>query len=350
MSADAAHDLDALADDPEVAGLLALAIAVAGGAAVGVADAEGAVVIGRPAGPVPARSHPITLDDRIVGAAIGEAGASAELLALVARAIELLLAGGRDQAERARVSHELAIGRRIQQSLLPRFLPEIKGWTFAADYEPAREVGGDLFDVFHLRGRPDLICLLIADVTGKGVPAALLMADVRALLHAAADNADGPADALGRVNGILVRERATPLFVTAALLVVDVASGRIAFASAGHEPPLVARFRGGIDRLDVPGPILGAFGDATFDQGTAELHRGDALLLYTDGLTEARDPGRRFYGEDRLLETLNSACGLAAEEIKRTLVDDVHHFRGAAEAHDDLTLLVVERGLASGAA
>ena len=114
-------------------------------------------------------------------------------------------------------------------------------------YEPAREVGGDLFDVFHLRGRPDLVCLLIADVTGKGIPAALLMADVRALLHAAADNADGPGDALRRVNGILVRERATPLFVTAALLVVDVASGAVRFASAGHEPPLVARFRGGID-------------------------------------------------------------------------------------------------------
>ena len=123
------------------------------------------------------------------------------------------------------MTHELAIGRRIQQSLLPRFLPEIEGWTFAAGYEPAREVGGDLFDVFQLRGRPDLVCLLIADVTGKGIPAALLMADVRALLHAAADNADGPADALGRVNGILVRERATPLFVTAALLVVDTASG-----------------------------------------------------------------------------------------------------------------------------
>ena len=301
------------------------------------------MVAGRPAGPIPAHAHPIVLDERRVGAVIGAAGAPAELLALVARALELLLAGGRDQAERARVTHELAIGRRIQQSLLPRFLPEIEGWTFAAGYEPAREVGGDLFDVFHLRGRPDLVCLLIADVTGKGIPAALLMADVRALLHAAADNADGPADALGRVNGILVRERMTPLFVTAALLVVDTASGKIRFASAGHEPPLVARFRGGIDALDVPGPILGAFGDATFDEGTAELRRGDALLLYTDGLTEARDVERRFYGEDRLLETLGAVCGKAAEEIKQTIVDDAHRFRGSADAHDDLTLLVVER-------
>jgi len=348
VSADPGHDLDVFADDPEVAGLLALASAAAGGAPIGVTDAEGSLVAGRPAGPIPARSHPIVLDERIVGAVIGDAEASAELLTLVARALELLVASGRDQAERARVTHELAIGRRIQQSLLPRFLPDIEGWTFAAGYEPAREVGGDLFDVFQLRGRRDLVCLLIADVTGKGVPAALLMADVRALLHAAADNADGPADALGRVNGILVRERATPLFVTAALLVVDVGSGRVRFASAGHEPPFVARFRGGIDRLDVAGPILGAFGDATFDEGSAELRLGDALLLYTDGLTEARDPERRFYGEDRLLETLMSVCGAAAEEIKRTIVDDVHEFRGAADAHDDLTLLVMERRLHRG--
>ncbi len=348
MSADAPHDLDALADDPEVAGLLALASAAAGGAPIGVAEQGGAVVAGRPAGPVPPRSHPIVLDEQTIGAVIGTNGVPPELLALVARALELLLASGRDQAERARVTHELAIGRRIQQSLLPRFLPEIEGWTFAAGYEPAREVGGDLFDVFHLRDRPELVCLLIADVTGKGIPAALLMADVRALLHAAADNADGPGDALGRVNGILVRERATPLFVTAALLVVDVASGAIRFASAGHEPSLVARFRGGIEGLEVPGPILGAFGDATFEEGTADLRRGDALLLYTDGLTEARDPERRFYGEDRLLETLNSVCGMAAEEIKRTIVDDVHRFRGAAEAHDDLTLLVLERRLTGG--
>ena len=343
MGPDGSHDLDSLADDPEVAGLLALASAAAGGAPIGVAEGGGVVVAGRPAGPVPARSHPIVLDERTIGAVIGTTEASAELLALVARALELLLSGGRDRADRARVAHELAIGRRIQQSLLPRFLPDIEGWTFAAGYEPAREVGGDLFDVFHLRGRPDLVCLLIADVTGKGIPAALLMADVRALLHAAADNADGPADALRRVNGILVRERMTPLFVTAALLVVDVDSGTVSYASAGHEAPLVARAAGRIERLDAAGPILGAFADATFTEKTSVIEPGDVVLLYTDGLTETRDSDRGFYGEGPVLATLSAAHGRSAEAIRDSLVEDVRAFRGEAEAFDDLTLLVVER-------
>jgi len=281
---------------------------------------------------------------------VGDETVPPELLALVARALELALAGARDHADRARVGHELAIGRRIQLALLPRRFPAVDGWTFAADYEPAREVGGDLFDAFPLRGRADRFGLLIADVTGKGIPAALLMADVRALLHAATDNADGPADALGRVNAILVRERVTSLFVSAALLVVDSATGSVRYASAGHEPPLVTRCAGGIEGLVAPGPILGAFGDAVFEERAARLEPGDAVVLYTDGVTEARDERRRFYGEERLLECLESACGRPAGEIVRAITDGVRAFRGGADPFDDLTLLVVERRPSPGSA
>ena len=334
---------DDIVIDDALAGLLALASAAAAGAPIGVADAGGLVVAGRSAGAIPARVHPITLGDRVIGSVVGGDSVAPELLARVARSLELVLARERDEAERARVGNELAIGRRIQLSLLPRRFPEIEGWTFAAEYEPAREIGGDLFDVFHLRGQLDQVCVLIADVTGKGIPAALLMADVRALLHAAADNADGPADALRRVNSILVRERATSLFVTAALLVVEVATGAVRYASAGHEAPFVARWGGGIDRLDAAGPILGAFEDAVFDERESGLEPGDALVLYTDGVTEARDESRRFYGEGRFLASIERTCGRPAEEIRRTIVDDVRSFRGAAEPFDDLTLLVVGR-------
>jgi sigma-B regulation protein RsbU (phosphoserine phosphatase) len=336
-------DLLELVGPDALAGMLALASAAADGAPIGLADPSGAVIAGRPAGAVPAQSRPILVDGVKVASIVGGDGVAPELLALVARSLELILSGGRDQAERVRIGHEMAIGRRIQRSLLPRQFPTLGGWSFAAAYEPAREVGGDLYDVFPLRGRSDRIGLLIADVTGKGIPAALLMADVRALLHAAADNADGPADALRRVNGILVRERVTSLFVTAALIVLDTATGQIRHASAGHEAPLVARFRGGVEQLEAAGPILGAFDDAQFEEGAADLVAGDALVLYTDGVTESRDERRGFYGEERLRSALEQTCGESAEAIRRAVVDDVARFQGAAEAFDDLTLLIVER-------
>jgi phosphoserine phosphatase RsbU/P len=332
--------LDELIDPASAAALLALASAAAGGGSIGLLDATGALIAGRSPGAVPARVSPLTLGNRVVGSVVGDAGATPELISLVARAFELLLASERGQADRQRVSSELAIGRRIQLALLPHRFPSVPGWSFAADYEAAREVGGDMFDVFPLRGRTERIALLVADVTGKGIPAALLMADVRALLHAAADNADGPADALGRVNRILVTERATSQFVTAALLVVDTATGVVRHASAGHELPLVVRGTGGIDALDNSGPLLGAFADARFDEREARLEPGDALVLYTDGVTETRDETRRFYGEDRLLGVLAGVCGVAASEIVGTVIRDVRAFRGDAEPFDDLTLLV----------
>jgi serine phosphatase RsbU (regulator of sigma subunit) len=279
----------------------------------------------------------------MVASAVGSAGVRPELLVLVARSLELAIAGADARAARERVEQELAIGRRIQLSLVPRRFPDVAGWTFAAAYEPAREVGGDLFDAFPVRGRPGHVGLLVADVTGKGIAAALMMADVRALLHAATDNAGGPAEALARVNRILVRERATSLMVTAVLLVLDTATGTLRYAGAGHEPPLVARCAGGIDELEAGGTILGLQDDVRFEDREAVLEPGDALVLYTDGITEARDEGRRFYGEARLHAVVGDMCGRPAEIIMRAISDDVRAFRGAAEPYDDLTLLVVER-------
>jgi sigma-B regulation protein RsbU (phosphoserine phosphatase) len=335
--------LDELLDPGALAGLLGLASAAAGGAAIGLIDREDRLLAGRSAGAIPPRRYPVTHDGRVVGAVISGGAIAPELLVLVARAVELALTGAQDQADRARVANELAIGRRIQLALLPRRFPDVDGWTFAADYEPAREIGGDLFDAFPLRGRTDRFGLVIADVTGKGIPAALLMADVRALLHAAADNADAPADALGRVNRILVHERPTSLFVTASLLLVEAATGQVRYASAGHEPPLVARCDGRLDALEATGPILGAFADGDFEERTARLEPGDALVLYTDGVTEARDTARRFFGEERLRAAITGACGRPAGEIVRAVMDDVRAFQGDAEPFDDLTLLVVER-------
>jgi serine phosphatase RsbU (regulator of sigma subunit) len=335
--------LDDLLADASLASLRALASAAAGGAAIGVTDLEGRLLAGRAVKAVGARRSPVTLDGEVIGLVVGEESVAPELSVLVGCALELAVSGARVQAERTRVAQELAIGRRIQQALLPRRFPDVEGWTFAARYEPAREVGGDLFDVFPVRGGTDRIALVIADVTGKGIPAAVLMADVKALLHAAIDNAEAPAEALRRVNAVLVHERASPLFVTAALLLIDVASGRVRYALAGHEPPLVARRIGRVEPLEAGGPILGAFAEAVFEERETVLKPGDAVTLYTDGITDSRDLARQFYGEERLLALVGGACGRPAETIAEAIVSDVASFRGEAEPFDDLTLLVVER-------
>lgn len=335
--------LDDLLDPAAFADLLRAATAAGGGGTIGFIDTDGRLLAGQSGSTAALHHEPVVLGDVVVGSVVGEQDISLELLVLVARAIELALSGAQDHAERARTAGELAIGRRIQLALLPRRFPDFDGWAFAADYEAAREIGGDLFDAFAVRGGRDQFGLVIADVTGKGIPAALLMADVRALLHSAADNAGAPADALSRVNRILVNERQTNLFVTAGLLFVEAATGDVRYALAGHESPLVMRARGGLETLDAVGPLLGAFADGAFVEQTANLDPGDTIVLYTDGVTEARDGARQFYGEERFRAAIESTRGQPAGDIVRAVMEDVRLFQGDAPAFDDLTLLVVQR-------
>jgi sigma-B regulation protein RsbU (phosphoserine phosphatase) len=332
---------DAL-DSQAISDLLALASSVAGGEAIALVDGEEQLIAGRAPRGDGLRRRPLG-DGGAIGSIVSTSAVGPELLELIGRSLELVLADADLRSARARVDQELAIGRRIQLALVPRRFPEAEGWSFAAAYEPALEVGGDLFDAFNRRGRTDQLGLLVADVTGKGIPAALLMADVRALLHAAADNASGPADALDRVNRILVRERATALMVTATLLFLDAATGAVRHAGAGHEPFLVARAAGGVETHEAGGTILGLSGTTTFEDRVEHLAPGDSLVLYTDGITDARDTERRFYGQERLLRTVEVACGRPAEAIVRAITEDVRAFRGDADPFDDLTLLVVER-------
>jgi phosphoserine phosphatase RsbU/P len=272
------------------------------------------------------------------------AGAVAELLT---RAIALAARPERGFAEariaRAAIDAELAVGRRIQLSLMPRRFPVVPGWEIASAYEPAREVGGDFYDAFAVRGDVGRLGIVVADVTGKGVPAALLMADTRALIHAAVDHGSDPADALGRVNRILVGERASGLFVTVALGVLDAASGALAFASAGHDPIHVLRSNGGLTILEPSGRLVGMVADLAATSTSVELLPGDAFVGHTDGITEARAPDGSFYGEERFRSLLTRLAGGSAAEIVEAIVRDVTAFRNGAEPSDDLTLLVVRR-------
>jgi serine phosphatase RsbU (regulator of sigma subunit) len=335
-------ELAALAADHGLEVLLTTASAVADGRPIGLLDPEGGLLAGAPV-PAGGLRMPVHLHESIVGHVVYDAGMPEGVAVLVCTSLELAIRGARHHASLERAANELDIGRDIQRSLLPRHFPEVEGWRFAADYEPAREVGGDLYDVFRIRGDRADVALLIADVTGKGVPAALLMADTKALLHAAADNADDPADALGRVNRILAVERRSSLFVTAALAAVDADTGDVRLASAGHEAPLVIRADGRLEAIEARGAILGAFAGAAYEPALCRVEPGEVVVLYTDGITDTRDAAGVFYGEARLRGVLAGLAGASADEVRRAVVDDVRAFRGQADLFDDLTILIAER-------
>jgi len=180
-------------------------------------------------------------------------------------------------------------------------------------------------------------------VTGKGIPAAILMADSRGLIHAAADQGNGPAATLERVNQILMTERASGLFVTVAHGVLDPATGRLVLARAGHDPVHVLRADGRLEALDPPGRLIGMIAELGLEPVDVGLEPGDALVAHTDGVTEARAPDGAFYGEDRYRALLAGLRGTSAAGIIAAVVADVASFRAGAEPSDDLTLLVVRR-------
>jgi serine phosphatase RsbU (regulator of sigma subunit) len=344
--------------DPEaLAALLAAAGRVIPSASIVVRDTAGAE-LGRhgPAGQGTAAAHPIDAAGEALGEVVIEGtndpATAGAVAALVATAISSV-AGEALQQEglaRRRLADELAIGRRIQRSLMPRRFPALPGWEIAAAYEAAREVGGDLYDAFLLMNRPGHLAFTMADVTGKGIPAAILMADTRALIHAAADHTTDPADVLVRVNRVLLEERATSLFVTVAFGVVEAETGALALAGAGHDPLHAIRSDGSLETLETGGRMIGMVADIQARTVPTTIGPGDALVAHTDGVTEARSPNGGFYGEDRFEELLATLAGRSATEVVDAVVADVTEFRAGAEPSDDLTLLVLRRLPAAGSA
>jgi sigma-B regulation protein RsbU (phosphoserine phosphatase) len=267
------------------------------------------------------------------------AAAVGRLTAEVAR-----LEGELDALHR-RLEHELAVARRIQLSLMPRVLPQPSGWQIATAYRAAREVGGDFYDAYELPGRAGRIGFVVADVTGKGVTAALMMAFTRAVLRSAAYNGDGPADALVRTNRVLMSEVQTGLFVTAFVGELDTATGRLRYASAGHEPPLVIRtLERRVEELELPGSVLlGAFSDFEAVEASETLAPGELLLAYTDGITDACDATRARFGDVRLRSALAHVAPGAARAAVADVLTALDAFTGPEPATDDVTLLAISR-------
>jgi sigma-B regulation protein RsbU (phosphoserine phosphatase) len=249
-----------------------------------------------------------------------------------------------EEFERQRLEEELSVGRQIQLSLLPRENPTLPGWDFAAINQVARQVGGDFYDFFKLPGESDRLGMVIADVSDKGVPAALFMALSRTMIRSTALSGRSPAQALTRANELILNDSRTDLFVSAFYAVLEAQSGRFSYACAGHNRPLCLRAsQGKVETVKARGTILGAFEDITMEDREMRLHPEDVLLLYTDGATEALDHRGRFFGENRLRKVLRGQVGADAETILHAVLEAIDTFTGAVPRTDDLTLIVARR-------
>jgi len=322
------------------------------GLSVSVEDLDGATIAGPPLSRTTARDA--RADGRVTRD-IGSHGATVALLVAsgpasrdpaVAAALDALAIGLGELADAStRIPpSELALGRLHQRSIVSLRAPDVPGYDLASHYEAAREIGGDFFELFRLRRRRRTIGVVIADVTGKGIAAGLMMAFARPVIHAALDAAPGPAVALKRTNRILVEELHTRLFITALVGSLDAGTGRLRVANAGHEPPLLVPGNGRpIVNVTCGGLLLGAFTSLGLAEIEVELEPGDLLLLYTDGVTDAADETGERFGEPRLYATLDATRGRSAHEVVAGIRDAVAAFRGAVEPTDDVTIVAVGR-------
>ena len=241
---------------------------------------------------------------------------------------------------------ELAVGQEIQLSLLPAAPPDLPGWDLAAYYRPAREVGGDFYDLFRLPSNPDHLGIVIADVTGKGVPAALFMARTCAMIRTAAVQGQGPAHTLNQANALVADHRRSPMLVTALYADLDVHTGHVVYANAGHMRPLWYRAGSGVvEELPAAGIILGAFDQIDLKEATIDVAQGDLLLFYTDGVTDAMNTRRELFDEERLARIVAAAAaeGDSAGSVIDAVVSAVRAFGNGTPQADDLTLFAIKR-------
>jgi sigma-B regulation protein RsbU (phosphoserine phosphatase) len=233
---------------------------------------------------------------------------------------------------------ELAEARRIQRKLLPATMPAVEGWEIATSWQPATGVGGDCYDAIPFgRGR---LGLAIADVVGKGIPAALLMSNLQAAVRAFATDAAQPAELCHQVNRILCGRIAEDRFISFFYCILDSELGTLTFANAGHHPPILVRSDGSVERLKSGGPVLGVFADGAYSQQRVIIGAGDRVVLFTDGITEARDAADEEFGEDRLADLTRAHRSYSAPALQALITETVSAFT-SGHFQDDATLIVI---------
>ncbi|HTC92514.1 MAG TPA: SpoIIE family protein phosphatase [Terriglobales bacterium] len=235
-------------------------------------------------------------------------------------------------------AQEYEEARQIQQALMPKEIPQIAGLEISGSWLPARIVGGDYFDVFKFSATRLGLC--IADVSGKGMPAALLMSNLQAVVKGLATENTSPKELLEKVNRVMAGNTTEGKFITLFYAVLDVDRKTLQYTSAGHNPPVLTREDGAQERLEYGGLIVGAFPESVYEQGEIALRPGDRLVMFTDGLSEVTNKSGEEFGEKRLAELARNNRQLSAEALHRCLLDRVTDFSGG-EFEDDATILVV---------
>ena len=237
----------------------------------------------------------------------------------------------------------IKLARHIQKTFLPESLPQIEGWNLDLRWSTAREVGGDFYDVFKISD--DKIAFAIADVSDKGMPAALYMTVTRTLIRSSAQNLHSPAKILSRVNELLALENpSSGMFVTAVLGVLDPKSGDFEYAIAGHNLPLLRRGANGeVENLKKGGIAMSVIENAEYEDHCTVLKSGDSLLLYTDGVTETFSPGEEAFTESRLIDAFKKAYSQKKLSSLEYIEEKLAKFRGKQPLSDDITMIHIQK-------
>jgi sigma-B regulation protein RsbU (phosphoserine phosphatase) len=248
--------------------------------------------------------------------------------------------------EKKRLDHDLEIARDIQRILLPAEAPAINGFQISGINVPARQVSGDYFD--YIRVDDERLGVAIADVSGKGVPASLIMAICRSVLRAEAARNPSPADVLRKVNRQLYPDIKEDMFISMAYLILDHQRDGVTLARAGHDAPLLyKRHSQTVTPIKPPGMVVGIDSGNVFDRLTADfavpLERDDCLVLYTDGVTEALNADGDEFGLDRMIQSVRASATDGAQTIVKRIIEDVRSFTGSVPQNDDITVIAIRK-------
>ncbi len=235
---------------------------------------------------------------------------------------------------------ELEEGRAVQKALMPESIPEVAGWDIWLYTKPANDVGGDLLDFLKLS--EDKVCISVGDVAGKGLSAALLMAKLQSTIRAIVPDYNSLMELGEKINGIFCRDSLPRLFASLIYLELNTQTGKIKILNAGHLPPILIH-NNNMEKLKIKSPALGLIPDAIYNEETINLLPLETLIIYSDGLTEARNEMGNFYSEKKLEQLLSEVSNLSSENLGEKMLAEISAFIGKAKTQDDLTIAIIKR-------